>query len=114
MDAKMIREADDTVPVLITWGYNATKGDIYLDAFLNLEKNPEAAKMIFLRATSQNVNVAFLQIPEGAEREDIEGWLKFGGDDSIKLLKKARVSDIGQIMRRREESNTADYILNML
>jgi len=110
MKAEMVTKEDTSRPVLLTWGFNAHNGDIYLDAFLELEKNPEATAMIFLRATAQNVKVALLRIPYGAEREDIEDWLESSGKEAITLLKKARVNGITQVLRKKDENNTVEYL----
>ena len=109
-----MNNTSESVPVLITWGFHSTTGDIYLDAFLNLEEQPEVARMIFLRAQFQHANVSYINIPEGIGRDGLADWMSVNKKEVLKFLNKSKVTNIGQVMRRREETNALDYILHGL
>lgn len=111
MKASMVHN-DTGKPVLISWGFHQTTGGIYLDAFLDLEKDPHIAKLIFLRAHLQHANVAFLLIPEGIGRDEIQDWMSIRDEAVMELLKRARVLNPDQVVRKKEESNCADYMMH--
>jgi hypothetical protein len=100
-------------PVLITWGFNPHNGEIYLDAYLELN-NPERAAvvpMVYVRAEFQKVNVALLHIPEDATRNDIEDYVTKSPNqkDVVQKLNDAKVKK-EEIIRKKLSTNAIDFL----
>jgi hypothetical protein len=100
-------------PVLITWGFNPHNGEIYLDAYLELN-NPERAAvvpMIYIRAEFQKVNVSLLHIPEDASRKDIEEYVtsSTGKDEVVQKLNDAKVRK-DEVIRKKLATNAIDFL----
>jgi hypothetical protein len=100
-------------PVLITWGFNPLNGEIYLDAYLELN-NPERAAvvpMVYVRAEFQKVNVSLLHIPDDASRKEIEDYVASGQpkNDVVKKLTEAIVRK-DEVIRRKLATNAIDFL----
>lgn len=102
------------IPVLITWGFNTRTGKIELDCYLELDdpKHASAVKMVYLRKDMNNHEASLLRLPEGAEREDVESWLKTEKlDKVIEKLNKAKVKQQDIVRKKHEGGNTMDFIM---
>jgi hypothetical protein len=100
-------------PVLITWGFNPHNGEIYFDAYLELN-NPENASlvsMVYIRAEFQKVNVSLLHIPEDASRKDIEEYVtsSTGKDEVVQKLNDAKVRK-DEVIRKKLATNAIDFL----
>ena len=104
----------DSIPVLITWGFNPSNGKLELDCFLELNnpKHAEAVGHIYLRAGVHNHSVALLHIQtECATRKFVEEWMGVGDSESVVgMLKKAKVHQ-NDIVRKKNDVNSVDFIL---
>lgn len=105
---------ETTIKHLISWGFNQTTGELYLDSFLNVERYPEAVKHLFLRADFQKTNISLISLPLGADRSDIDIWFSVDTKDALKKLNKSKIMNPNQILRKKEESNTLDFLLHQV
>jgi len=100
-------------PVLITWYFDPTSGDIKLDCFLELDdpKHAKVVKLIYVRAKFTNVTPALLHIPEGYGREIVEEYINNTNirEEVIKKLNSAKVR-IDDIVRRKLGHNLKDFL----
>ena len=106
---------EGTYPVLITWGFDQKKGDIYLDVFLDLTKENAAkqVKPIYTRAQFTNTNVALLHLPEGCTRDDLAGWVECEALKQEVMVKlnsaHVRIDDI--VRKKNEGGNAIDFLM---
>jgi len=108
-----VRIMEGLNPVLITWYFDPSNGDIKLDCFLEINgtNHASAVGMIFLRAGVQQAHPALLHIPEGAGRETVEDYIcnESIKKEVIEKLKSARVNQ-NDIVRHKNGHNLKDFI----
>jgi len=82
-------------PTIITWGFDSTTGEIYLDCFLKIQDCKEdatALKMINLRCQHQGTKMALIKIPSDQDREYVESYIEDNPrEDTLKFLNKAQI-----------------------
>ena len=102
----------DSIPVLITWGFRPSDGELELDCFLELDdpKQAGAVKMVYLRAGVHSYSVSLLHIDKEFSRAGVEEWMTGHRKTVVDLLKKAKVN-INDVVRKKNDVNSVDFIL---
>lgn len=100
-------------PVLITWYFDPSTGDIKLDCYLELDdpSQVQAVRMVYVRAGVQQANPALLHLPEGSERQDVEMYItdKKNRDSVLQKLNQAKVKE-NEIIRKKLATNAIDFL----
>jgi len=100
--------------VLISWGFDTNKGNIYLDAYMDLTDpkfSPKDVKMLDFRVQFQQVHLALLKIPKECERDYIQEYFKeYKQENLVDLLKSAKVRSEDIVRKKLHENNAIDFL----
>jgi hypothetical protein len=100
--------------IIITWGFDKTSGEIYLDTYLDIEGDESKLindlKFISLRQRFQMTTMTLLHTPEGVTRQVIEDYFKFTPrQELLNKLQKGMV-DLNKITRVASDSTAVEFI----